>query len=114
MYDVGANVYDSHERIFRNGGISGTRKMREFLYNYVYANDYTFVGIYKTGTNVLQLWIKEEDAETKKQQFSTAATVRLKIRIRCTPQSNWFCSVRWSTTDAPLRASILSRPLTLI
>lgn len=65
MYDVGANVYDSHERIFRNGGISGTRKMREFLYNYVYVNDYTFVGIYKTGTNVLQLWIKGEDAENK-------------------------------------------------
>ena len=39
--------------------------MREFLYNYVYVNDYTFVGIYKTGTNVLQLWIKGEDAENK-------------------------------------------------
>lgn len=64
MYDVNEYVYNSHESLFRKGAVSGTRKMREFLYNFVYANDYEFVGIYTTGNNTLQLWIKRDLTNT--------------------------------------------------
>lgn len=65
MYDVTNYVYDSHESAFRKGEVSGTRKMREFLYNFVYANDYEFAGMYTTGNNTLQLWIQKNSTNAE-------------------------------------------------
>ncbi len=68
MYDIGEYVYKEHERAFRNGEKSGTRSMREFLYEYIYENAFTFEGRYISGNNVLQLWIKE-DFQTERQDI---------------------------------------------
>ena len=38
------NVYDDHERLFRNGGVSATRRMRDFLYEYATENGYAYDG----------------------------------------------------------------------
>lgn len=61
IYDVAQQVYDSHEELFNDGKASGTTKMREFLYNFIYEKGYTFQGDFKSGTNKLLLFIKETD-----------------------------------------------------
>ncbi|MCD7761924.1 MAG: glycosyltransferase family 39 protein [Lachnospiraceae bacterium] len=61
LYNTTEETYDSHESAFRNGEVSGTREMREFLYNLVYEYDYTFYGRYEANSNVIQVWILEED-----------------------------------------------------
>lgn len=69
MYDVSEYAMSSHERLFRNGEISSMRKMREFLFQYVYENEYTFAGKYQTGNNTLLLWIKKDEAEIGREKI---------------------------------------------
>ena len=59
IYNTSEYAYNAHESSFRKGQVSGTRKMREFLYNYVYENGYSFAGRYCANNNTLQIWIKE-------------------------------------------------------
>lgn len=61
MYNVGDDVYEAHESAFRKGQASGTRKMRDFLYDFAYANGYEFIGNYTTGNNELTLWIQKDN-----------------------------------------------------
>lgn len=73
IYNSSEYAYSSHERLFRNGEISGTRRMREFLYNYVFENDYTFYGNFTANKNTLSLWIKDND-ETKTYELFSGGT----------------------------------------
>lgn len=59
MYNTSEDAYDAHESSFRKGQISGTREMREFLYNFVYENGYSFAGRFQANNNTLQVWVKE-------------------------------------------------------
>lgn len=69
MYDVSEYAMSSHERLFRNGEISSMRKMREFLFQYVYENEYIFIGKYQTGNNTLLLWIKKDETENSYEKI---------------------------------------------
>ena len=66
LYDTELSTYEAHERLFRGNHTSSTYKMREFLYNYVYEQNYTWYGNFKSGNNTIQLWIKdsEKNADT--------------------------------------------------
>jgi hypothetical protein len=65
MYDTPEYAYVAHESAFRkDGGVSGTRKMREFLYNFVYEQGYIHYGTYKSGNNAIQLWILGGNEQT--------------------------------------------------
>ena len=61
MYNTSEYAYASHERLFRKGNVSATKVMREFLYNFVYENNYTFYGRYVANNNIVQLWILESN-----------------------------------------------------
>lgn len=71
MYNTSEYAYESHEKLFRKGNISATKVMREFLYNFVYENNYTYYGRYVANNNTIQLWILEENSESlSKKIFS--------------------------------------------
>lgn len=57
IYNTSEYAYSSHESGFRSGEESGTRRMREFLWNYAANNGYEFFGNYISGNNTLSLWI---------------------------------------------------------
>jgi len=69
IYNTAEYVYASHEKAFRNGNMSGTRKMREFLYNFIFEWDYTFYGTYKANNNSLSLWIQDHPAASQRKLF---------------------------------------------
>lgn len=60
IYNTLESAYTAHESSFRKGQMSGTREMREFLYNFVYENGYTFAGRFQANNNTLQIWVKEK------------------------------------------------------
>lgn len=62
LYNTPESAYIAHEELFNGGDPSGTRQMREFLYNYVYENSYTFLGKYTAYKNSLQIWVRNDNA----------------------------------------------------
>lgn len=58
LYDTELSTYEAHQRLFRGNHISSTYQMREFLYNYVYEENYTWYGNFTADNNTIQLWIK--------------------------------------------------------
>lgn len=70
MYNTSAYAYQSHENAFRKGNISGTKIMREFLYNFVYENQYTFAGRFCANANIVQVWILDHENSYQKSVFS--------------------------------------------
>lgn len=70
IYETSDYAYDSHERLFRNGEISATRKMKEFLINYALDNEYHFYGrISSSGNNSFLLYYKNASDNTNKLGF---------------------------------------------
>lgn len=65
IYDTQLSTYEAHQRLFRGNRTSSTYQMREFLYNYVYEEGYTWYGNFTADNNTIQLWIKnpKQDAE---------------------------------------------------
>lgn len=65
LYDTQLSTYEAHQRLFRGNRTSSTYQMREFLYNYVYEEGYTWYGSFTADNNTIQLWIKnsKQDAE---------------------------------------------------
>lgn len=59
MCDVDANVYNAHEKLFRGGTESGTRRMFDFL-NKLTLEKYKRVGIYIMDNNYLELYVLKE------------------------------------------------------
>lgn len=70
MYNTSEYAYQSHESAFRKGEMSGTRRMREFLYNFVYENHYSFGGRFVANNNVIQVWIREDESVSPINVFS--------------------------------------------
>lgn len=58
IYDTQLSTYEAHQRLFRGNQTSSTYQMREFLFNYVYENGYTWCGNFTADANTIQLWIK--------------------------------------------------------
>lgn len=62
IYETSEYAYRSHEKYFRNGEISGTRMMKNFLINFAQTHGYTFYGrISSTENNNFLLWYKENN-----------------------------------------------------
>jgi len=61
IYNSSEYAYSSHESGYRNGKESGTRRMREFLWNYAAENGYELFGPYVSGNNSLSLWIDTDN-----------------------------------------------------
>lgn len=65
IYDTSEYAYESHERAFRQGEISATRKMKNFLLEFVQKYGYTFYGrISSTPNNSFLLYYKLGDDYT--------------------------------------------------
>ena len=58
-------AYFAHERSFRNGNVSGTRLMREFLHNYVVDNGYRFCGKFVSNGNSVSVWVADGLGDTR-------------------------------------------------
>ena len=69
IYNTSDGAYSAHENAFRGGNESGTRVMREFLYNYVSDNGYRFCGRYVANNNSLSLWIFDQSGSTAPMNF---------------------------------------------
>ena len=60
IYDTSEYAYENHERAFRKGQISATRKMKNFLLEFAQKYGYTFYGrISSTSNNSFLLFYKE-------------------------------------------------------
>ncbi len=70
IYNTSDGAYSAHESSFRNGNESGTRVMREFLYNYVSDNGYKFYGRFVANNNSISLWIADDSAQTPAVNFA--------------------------------------------
>lgn len=70
IYNTSEYAYSSHENSFRNGKMSATRKMREFLLNYVYEQGYTAYGNYVVQGNSLSLWINDSENLEERTVFT--------------------------------------------
>ncbi len=62
IYETSEYAYQSHERLFRSGGISATRMMKNFLINFAQTHGYLFYGrITASDQNHFLLYYKEND-----------------------------------------------------
>lgn len=61
MYNTSEYAYQAHENSFRKGQMSGTRTMREFLYNFAYENHYIYAGRFTANSNSIQVWVQNEE-----------------------------------------------------
>lgn len=59
IYDTSNYAYDMHEKLFRNGKISGTRIMRNALMKII-KNEYTLNEKFINNNNVINLYVKNE------------------------------------------------------
>lgn len=72
IYDTSEYAYNSHERLFRKGDISATRRMKQFLLNFVTQNNYTFYGrITSTNNNGILVYCKTTSDEDGAQYHLT-------------------------------------------
>ncbi len=70
IYNTSDYAYTSHENAFRGGNASGTRLMREFLYNYVADHGYRFYGAFAANDNIVSLWIADASGATPCVNFA--------------------------------------------
>lgn len=53
-------AYSGHESAFRMGNVSGTRNMRDFLYQFVYTNSYKYAGNFVSANNNISVFVYDE------------------------------------------------------
>lgn len=90
IYNTSDYAYQSHENAFRNGGKSGTRIMREYLYNFVADNGYSCYGRFVANSNSLTLWIADDSAQTSAINFERGRGTRQDPYIISTPEQLQF------------------------
>ncbi|MBQ7246790.1 MAG: glycosyltransferase family 39 protein [Lachnospiraceae bacterium] len=75
IYETSENAYDSHERLFRGGGVSATRRMKQFLLDLTSEYGYTFYGrIEASENNTFRLFYLDGDAAGKLGSFEGEGT----------------------------------------
>ena len=57
IYHTSEYAYTAHEKAFRQGGVSGTRQMRDFLLDFVSEEGYRLHATYRVGDNTLSLYL---------------------------------------------------------
>ncbi len=90
IYNTSDYAYQSHENAFRNGGESGTRIMREYLYNFVADNAYTCYGRFVANSNSLTLWIADDSAEAFAVNFERGRGTAEEPYVISTPEQLQF------------------------
>lgn len=65
LYNINEGTYDGHESAFNSGNVSGTRIMRDFLYEFVYTNDYKYIDNYFTDNNNISVFVYDESDFTE-------------------------------------------------
>ena len=63
IYNLNETTYYGHETAFNLGQASGTRKMRDFLYEFVYTNSYKYIDNFVSGNNNISVFVYEEEDE---------------------------------------------------
>ncbi len=82
LYETGEDAYLGHERLFRGGGISPTREMRDFLMDYVWTQGYTFYGrLTSAGGNGILLYYKTDGDDTRRTVWEGEGTRDSPYRI---------------------------------
>ncbi len=75
IYETSEEAYNSHEKLFRNGKISSTRDMRNFLLYYVQTHGYKFYGrVTSTDNNHILLYYKTDNNYTFRNGFEGQGT----------------------------------------
>lgn len=76
IYETSEYAYTSHESSFRSGEVSATRRMKQFLLDYVWKYDYTFYGrITSTDNNSFLLYYKTDDDFSVRYAFEGEGTM---------------------------------------
>lgn len=65
LYNLNESTYDGHESAFNSGDVSGTRIMRDFLYEFVYTNDYKYIDNYVSDNNNISVFVYDESDFTE-------------------------------------------------
>lgn len=63
IYDLYDSTYAGHEKLFNANLVSGTRKMRDFLYEFVNTEKYTYQGTYASYNNRISVFTKADNVE---------------------------------------------------
>ncbi len=75
IYETSEYAYNSHEKLFRAGEISATRKMKQFLLNFATQHGYTFYGrIKSTKNNSLLLYYKTDNDFSEEYSYRGKGT----------------------------------------
>lgn len=59
MYESGGYVYFMHEKLFRNGNVSGTRIMRNEIWEII-SKDYKFVEEFNSHNNTINMFVRKD------------------------------------------------------
>ncbi len=86
IYNTSDGAYLGHENAFRGGNASGTRIMREFLYNFVSDEGYRYCGRYYANNNSLSLWILEDSTESETVNFERGSGTVYDPYVIATPE----------------------------
>lgn len=68
IYNLNESTYYGHESSFNLGEVSGTRKMRDFLYEFVYTNSYRYIDNFVSGNNNISVFVYDDGDENKALQ----------------------------------------------
>ncbi len=92
LYNSSDGAYDGHENAFRGGAESGTRAMREALYNLVSDQGYRFCGRYVANSNSISLWIADDSPETPAVNFAGGSGTEEDPYLVSTPEQFQYLS----------------------
>lgn len=91
IYETSEYAYEAHERLFRSGEISATRRMKQFLLNYATTHGYTFYGrITATDNNNFLLYYKTDDDYSAQFNFEGKGTVESPYLIKSVEDVQWL------------------------
>lgn len=100
IYNIPIFAVEAHEKAFRSGDISGTRKMYNSLYKFAKENNYTFYGNYKINADCsITLYVDENNSKnsnyfngigTKESPFLIENKQQL-IDFRNAVNEGWKC-----------------------
>lgn len=61
IYNLNETTYDGHESAFNSSKVSGTRMMRDFLYEFVYTNNYMYINNFVSDNNNISVFVYSDE-----------------------------------------------------
>lgn len=82
LFETAEDAYLGHERLFRDGDVSPTREMKNFLMDYVWTQGYTFYGrLTSAGGNGILLYYKADGDAAQRMSWEGQGTKDAPYRI---------------------------------